>query len=526
MTISARRAEARRTFSGSDMNTTRFLAALLAVLASLVPALAGPGDVPPRRQDVDAHDLARIRAVTAPATDFTKPEKFEENPGGAGTVRKRVNASILSEPVANLTFEQESTFKLGDAFFRKIWTPAPASTQGSDGLGPLFNARACQNCHLKDGRGHPPLTPEEDPVSLFLRLSVPPKTAEQRRAIADHEVLLYGDPTYGTQFQTFAVTGLAAEGRMRVTYADRRVTLDDGTVVHLHAPHYAVIDLAYGPMGDDVMMSPRMAQAMTGLGLIADVPAPDILANADPDDIDGDGISGRPNWVPDPENGGVALGRFGWKAGEPSIRAQAAGAFAGDIGISTPLHDTPHGDCTSAEAACLAMPTGEQARLGRTEAPDPILDLVDFYASNLGVPARRSIDDSKVLHGKALFYGAGRTTCHTPKFVTSREAKTEAHRFQLIWPYSDMLLHDMGAGLADHRPEGVATGSEWRTPPLWGIGLTRVVGGHTRFLHDGRAHSLIEAILWHDGEARAARDAVAAMDASDRADLIRFLESL
>jgi CxxC motif-containing protein (DUF1111 family) len=265
---------------------------------------------------------------------------------------------------------------------------------------------------------------------------------------------------------------------------------------------------------------------MIGLGLAEQIPAEDILALADPDDRDGDGISGRPNWTRAPETGTVMLGRFGWKAGMASIRSQSASAFAGDIGISTPLVNLPHGDCTENQPECLSMPTGEQDRLGVSEAPDPVLDLVTFSAQTLGVPERRDVDDPGVLRGKEAFYGAGCASCHVPKFVTSRDAENPAHRFQLIWPYSDFLLHDLGEGLADHRPEGQADGYEWRTPPLWGIGLTETVSGHTFFLHDGRARSLVEAILWHGGEAQAARDAFAAMSQATRDDLVAFLESL
>jgi CxxC motif-containing protein (DUF1111 family) len=186
----------------------------------------------------------------------------------------------------------------------------------------------------------------------------------------------------------------------------------------------------------------------------------------------------------------------------------------------------PYGDCTEAEADCLKMPNGVQDRLGDSEAPDPILDLVTFYAQNLAVPARRDIGDPHVLHGKQEFYSMGCTSCHVPKFVTSRQAEDPSKRFQLIWPYSDFLLHDMGEGLADNRPEGQADGYEWRTPPLWGIGLTGTVAGNTYFLHDGRARNLTEAILWHGGEGQKSRDAFAALDKTSRDDLLAFLESL
>jgi CxxC motif-containing protein (DUF1111 family) len=273
------------------------------------------------------------------------------------------------------------------------------------------------------------------------------------------------------------------------------------------------------------MLSPRIAPQMIGLGLVEQIPAEDILRNADPDDIDGNGISGRPNRTMDPESGTPTLGRFGWKAGVSSVRVQTAMAFNGDIGISTPLLNSSHGECTPAEVACLGMPVGDNEP-GGSEAPDPILDLVTFYSQNLAVPQRRDVAAPQVLRGKEAFYSIGCVACHTPKFVTLRDAPEATKRFQLIWPYSDFLLHDMGEGLADGRPEGMATGTEWRTPPLWGIGVTEAVSGHTFFLHDGRARNLGEAILWHGGEAQGARDAFAALDKGTRDDLISFLESL
>jgi CxxC motif-containing protein (DUF1111 family) len=501
---------------------TRLTLVLIALLAGGL-AVAQDGAV---RGDLTPEDVARVRAVTAPATDFSRAENFEGKPAGKGTTTFAANADSFSHFLDNLSFEQEEQFKLGNALFRKIWVSSPSSTQASDGLGPLFNARGCQSCHIKDGRGHPPFPGQAENVSMFLRLSVPPGADDTRLAMDGVIAGEVGDPVYGTQLQDFAVPGLKAEGRMVIDYAELKVTLGDGSVVSLREPHYSVADLAYGPLAEDVMISPRIANPMIGLGLAEQIPAEDILALADPDDRDGDGISGRPNWTVAPETGTVMLGRFGWKAGMASIRSQSASAFAGDIGISTPLVNLPHGDCTENQPECLSMPTGEQDRLGVSEAPDPVLDLVTFYAQTLGVPERRDVDDPGVLRGKEAFYGAGCASCHVPKFVTSRDAENPAHRFQLIWPYSDFLLHDLGEGLADHRPEGQADGYEWRTPPLWGIGLTETVSGHTFFLHDGRARSLVEAILWHGGEAQAARDAFAAMSQATRDDLVAFLESL
>ncbi|MEL6795165.1 MAG: di-heme oxidoredictase family protein, partial [Pseudomonadota bacterium] len=246
----------------------------------------------------------------------------------------------------------------------------------------------------------------------------------------------------------------------------------------------------------------------------------------DPDDADGDGVSGRPNIVMSAVHDRPMLGRFGLKAGAPTVLEQSADAFAGDIGISNPIKTAAAGECMAAQTRCQAGPHGDDPEEGGLEISAEGLDLVTFYSRNLGVPARRDVDDPAVLRGKQVFYETGCAACHTPKFVTHRLRDRPEQSFQLIWPYTDMLLHDMGEGLADNRPEGRATGREWRTPPLWGIGLTEAVSGHTYFLHDGRARNLLEAVLWHGGEAEAAKEKVVEMPKPDRAALIRFLESL
>ena len=313
-----------------------------------------------------------------------------------------------------------------------------------------------------------------------------------------------------------------------VRYETFNVTLGDGTTVELRRPHYTIAD-TQNPPHPDTMISPRVANPMIGLGLLEAIHEADLRQLADPGDVDGDGISGKLSLGIDVVTGEPAIGRFGWKAPQPNLRQQSAFAFATDMGLSTSLVDAPHGDCTEAQTTCLGLPTGEgrYAAPDEPEVPDELLDLVTFYAANLAVPRRRDVDDPTVLRGKELFNEAGCASCHRPSFLTRDDASVpKEHRRQLIWPYTDLLLHDMGEGLADNRPQGSATGREWRTTPLWGIGLTQRVSGHTQFLHDGRARNLTEAILWHGGEAQNSRDSFAAMNKDAREALITFLESL
>ncbi|MEO1494172.1 MAG: di-heme oxidoredictase family protein [Pseudomonadota bacterium] len=470
-------------------------------------------------------EIARIEAVTAPTRDFSKAEAFEELSAGAATVRPRNTRDAFSQPSANISFAGELDFKVGNGLFRKVWVSAPASTRASDGLGPLYNARSCQRCHLKDGRGHPPEGPDDTATSMFLRVSVP-GTADDTPIEIDGYHATRPDPNYGGQLQDFALPGVPAEYRLAVTYDYVEIALGGGVAATLRKPTYRAEDLGYGPFHPEAMVSPRVAPQMIGLGLLEAIPAADILEHADPDDADGDGISGRANIVWSEYYGRPMLGRFGLKAGSPTVQEQSSSAFSGDLGVSTPLHPDGWGECTERQVVCRSVRHGGDPADDGVEIGQTGLDLVTFYSRNLGVPARRDIANPQVLKGKRVFYETGCAACHVPKFVTHRLADQKEQSFQLIWPYSDMLLHDMGEGLADNRPEARANGREWRTPPLWGIGLTKAVSGHTYFLHDGRARNLLEAILWHGGEAEAARDRIVAATPEDRAALIRFLESL
>lgn len=425
--------------------------------------------------------------------------------GGEGTVFND-SSDAFAQGMPTLSREERRAFAVGNSFFTQNWVTAPSSTAGRDGLGPLLNAQSCSSCHFKDGRGAPPLTADDPQRGLLLRLSVPGPDGEA--------VPL---ENYGDQLQDRSINGVPAEGTMVITYDEVQGTYADGTAYTLQAPSYSIGSPAYGPIPDDVMISPRVAPAVFGVGLLQAVPESTILSAADPDDADGNGISGRPNHAPD-ESGAMVLGRFGWKANVATVNQQNTNAFHGDIGITSTLR--PDQECTVAETACSDAPTG-----GAPEIDDQKVQRVEFYTRTLAVPARRNVAEPAAVQGEALFTSIGCSSCHTPEMQTG-DSDIGALKDQTIRPYTDLLLHDMGQGLADNRPDRDATGTEWRTAPLWGIGLVETVNGHTRFMHDGRARDLTEAILWHGGEAADAQNRFRQLSAAERAALISFLESL
>ncbi|WP_028943325.1 di-heme oxidoredictase family protein [Pseudomonas vranovensis] len=453
------------------------------------------------------------------APRFTQAEPGEALGGGKTTVNKR-DQNAYSMPSANLAPSRRLDFSVGNSFFRNPWVIAPATTTARDGLGPLFNTNACQNCHIKDGRGHPPGPNAKHAVSMLVRLSIPD---QPQYAKVIEQLGIVPEPVYGGQFQDMAVPGVAPEGKVRVEYSPVPVTFKDGTTVELRQPTLKITQLGYGPMHPDTRLSARVAPPMIGLGLLEAIPEAALLANADPDDRNGDGIRGRPNQVWDDAQGKTVMGRFGWKAGQPNVNQQNVHAFSGDMGLTTRLR--PMDDCTPAQLDCLNAPSGNGAN-GDQEVSENILRLVLFYTRNLAVPIRQDVDSPQVLAGKNLFHQAGCQSCHTPRFTTAADVAEPELANQLIRPYSDLLLHDMGPGLADNRTEFKAGGQDWRTPPLWGIGLTQTVSGHTQLLHDGRARNLLEAVLWHGGEAEAAKQHVLTFNAEQRAALLAFLNSL
>jgi CxxC motif-containing protein (DUF1111 family) len=481
-----------------------------------LPRFSAIGRLAPSSIAVNALFLALLAApLQAAALQGNAPPPIQTTPmsGGAGSV-EQFDHNAYSLPLGNMSMTKRLDFSVGNSFFRNPWVTAPASTEARDGVGPLFNTNSCQGCHLKDGRGHPP-TGDENPIALFLRLSLPdqqaePGTLERRGALPV--------PAYGLQLQTAAVPGAQPEGKLVIEYRPREVSFADGHSVTLQEPLYSIDSPAYGELPEMLQTSPRLAPPMIGLGLLEAIPEADLIAAADPEDADGDGISGRANQVWDVRSGTTVMGRFGWKAGEPSIEQQGLHAFAGDMGLTSRL--VPQTDCMESQG-CDAYPTG-----GTPEVSDDVADFVTFYASSLAVPMRRDMGVPAVKQGAERFNALGCASCHTPRQRTAADAARPALADQEIWPYSDLLLHDLGEALADHRSEFQADGREWRTPPLWGIGLAQTVNPRAGFLHDGRARSLEEAILWHGGEAETATQGYRNLPADQRAELLRFLESL
>lgn len=471
--------------------------------ASLAVALSSPA-------------LQAKTSQSASSESLTPAEIAAMKSGGETTVRKS-GANAFSLPAANLPLTKRLDFSVGNSFFRNPWVQAPATTDARDGLGPLFNTNGCQNCHIKDGRGHPPAEGDSNAVSMLVRLSIPAVTDEQKRAIINDGVI--PDPVYGGQLQDFSLEGAKPEGQIHISYQDVPVKLADGEVVTLRKPTLTITDLNYGPMHEDIMMSARVAPPMIGLGLLEQIPDATLEALAKQQQQDGQGVSGKINRVWDVAKQELVTGRFGWKAGQPTLMQQNAAAFNGDLGLTSELF--PVENCTSLQTACTDLPNG-----GAPEVSHKVLTFVEFYSRHLAVPARRNVSDPQVVQGEKLFADIGCQSCHQTSLKTAPNTELPALSEQTIHPYTDLLLHDMGEGLADHRGEYLADGREWRTAPLWGLGYTQEVNGHTQYLHDGRARNTLEAILWHGGEAQASRDRVVHLSTAERKALLAFLDSL
>lgn len=428
-------------------------------------------------------------------------EEFSQ--GGATTVYKE-GPDAYSHPAANLSEQNQQRFLKGDALFNQRFVTNPAPLFG--GLGPAFNQASCITCHVRDGRSQVPSSATDFSSGLLMRLSMPGADA------------LTGAPLavsgFGNQLQSKAVIGSQAEGNINIAYVDREIEYADGSTVMLRQPVYTIVN-SYIPVPANALLSPRMAPPVFGLGLLEAISESDILAHADESDANGDGISGRANYVWDITNQQTRLGRFGWKANQPDLNQQTAAAYWGDMGLTSSYFTSEncHGQTNCASFDTTINISNEEVQT------------TSFYVKTLGVPGVRDLNREDVQKGRNVFYELGCNGCHQPRFTTGNYAITELSN-QVIYPYTDLLLHDMGSELADGRPDFLATGNEWRTPPLWGIGLTQTVNPNAGFMHDGRARTLEEAILWHGGEAETSREGFKKLTKNEREKLILFLESL
>lgn len=425
-----------------------------------------------------------------PLTDIRERELA----GGATTVFS-VTSFAFETPAPNLVGVNLEMHLAGDAEFENTFVTSGSPT--NPGLGPLFNNSNCVACHPRDGRPAFP-TNLKAPSGLLYRISVGNSTSQGPLPV----------PGYGTQAQNQAVIGFQPEMEYTVQWSPVEERFADGTVVVLRKPVFSYRN-EYAPI-QQIEISPRIAPPVFGLGLLEAIPEAAILSRVDESDSDGDGISGKANYVVNPESGNLELGRFGWKANTSTLRVQTATAYHEDMGVTNELFtkDSPlDGFADDPEISPL------------------VLKQVTLYSQTLGVPAARNLTDPKVQRGATLFNQLQCAACHTPKQET-KTASISALANQTIWPYTDLLVHDMGPGLADGRADFLADGQEWKTRPLWGIGLTKVVNGHTNFLHDGRARNITEAILWHGGEGRLAKENFKKLSKTERDELLAFVNSL
>jgi CxxC motif-containing protein (DUF1111 family) len=455
-------------------------------------------------QQLERPSSADSKAVS---TEMQQLSYSLELPLGGPTTIEDQTSQAFGFPVPGLSAEERRAFAVGNSFFRSNWVAAPASAAGRDGLGPLFNARSCGACHGLDGRGLLPGTGDTlDSLGLVLRLGVPGPAAD------------LPEPIYGGQLQEHAIAGHQPEARWILHWTKQRGSYGDGSAFELQAPVFNLEHPAYGPFDENLRIGARLAPQLIGLGLLEAIPSTQLSAAEDPQDSNADGISGRVHWLP-AGDGTLRAGRFGWKATQASVADQVAAAFVNDIGITSPLLAAE--TLSPWQLAHLEFASG-----GQPEIEPQSFERVVLYTRLLAVPNQRDRARAEVQRGALEFERLGCAICHTPVQRTDPEALPALLANGEFRPYTDLLLHDLGPGLADPKRDGNAEPAEWRTPPLWGLGLVPQVNGKRHLLHDGRARDFAEAILWHGGEAQQAREAFRLADGETRAALLAFLESL
>ena len=436
---------------------------------------------------------------------------------GSFTIR-RFDSQAFSEPASVLTTKQRQLFMAGRSVFKRQWASVN-SLNGDWGLGPTFVADRCSACHVNTGRGSPPPNSGEQLLSMLVRLSIP--GVDEHGGPKPH-------PHYGDQFQNRSLDGRSVdlayagvpvpnEADLFLDWQERIVTFADGESVTLRKPSLRIENLKFGDLDSGVMTSLRIAPPLVGIGFLEAVPEETILAIAR--EQRAKNFNGRPNRVWDAVNRRMALGRFGWKANVPNLKQQIAAAALGDMGVNSRLY--PQQNCPPVQTVCAKLLPGNVP-----EIIDHEIDTLEIWLQALAVPARRDVNDTSVRRGAELFGTVQCATCHVPELRTGKFPKLPQLADQVFHAYTDLLLHDMGADLADGRPDFAAGPRDWRTPALWGLGLSQTVSGSTAMLHDGRARTVAEAILWHGGEAEKSRERFRSMTKEDREALVLFVESI
>jgi len=428
----------------------------------------------------------------------------------ASDISYKKDKSLLLKPIKGLSDEQYDKFILGRSFFTIPWVEAPSATTARDGLGPLFNANTCASCHPSNGRGNLYNKKMQFSRSLISKLSIKSNNSKEHKEILKTSPLII-EPTYGGQVGINGIHGVKFEAKPDIKFEEIKVKFPDGEIDTLLKPIYALKDLQYGELYKDTIMTFRLAPSLNGLGLIEDISNEDILKNVDEFDKNNDGISGRANYGYSPITKKVELGKYSWKASNTSLKHQSADAAINDMGLTTSIF--PNDKCTKAQKACNEAPKSKD----KIDLPNLRLDAMTFYIKNRKTYSAKETKNYK--EGLEIFKSLACVKCHIGSFTTKSGIE--------ISPFTDMLLHDMGEGLADGRSEFKANGNEWRTPPLWGLSLHEKINKKSpRLLHDGRARDFQEAILWHDGEAKGVKENYMNLDKQSREQLIRFLKEV
>jgi CxxC motif-containing protein (DUF1111 family) len=424
---------------------------------------------------------------------------------------------VFMKQVHGLNDEEQDQFMLGKSFFTIPWVEAPSATTARDGLGPLFNSNTCVNCHPKNAIGSVYNKNNNISRNYVTRLSIPSNGSFEHKKMLQYSGFIE-EPIYGEQISINGVQGVPFEAKPVITYKNITVTYPDGEKVILKQPlngvEYQLKDLQYGAIDKNVNITNRLAPALVGLGLLEKLTDIQILENEDIDDVNGDGISGKANIVYSKEHKDFRVGRYTWKGSAPSVMHQSAAAAFNDMSLTNPLFQKEN--CKASQIECLKAPKGDDIR-GKTtfDLPMKRLYAITFYLQNLQIPNSK-ITEKK---GEELFATIGCVKCHTPSFTLNNGYK--------IKPFSDLLLHDMGEALSDGRVEFKAGVNEWKTAPLWGIGkYKQATGKNPELLHDGRAKTIEEAILWHGGESEVIKNRFMSLSKKERESIIKYIREL